>query len=101
MSRANRSNKERFCSFIRKIGIQLKWREKVVLGKEIDKLNLDPLTKQSVYDLTGLIEAQIIKELGDYNINDKLILVRQVIVIVHNTAEQRIKYIEQMEKDKK
>jgi hypothetical protein len=74
---------------------------KVVLGKEIDKLNLDPLTKQSIYDLVGLIEAQIIKELGDYNINDKLVLVRQVIVIVHHTAKARIDYIDQLEKDQK
>ena len=74
---------------------------KVVLGKEIDKLNVDPLTKQSIYDLAGLIEVQIIKELGEYNIDNKIVLVRQVIQIVHNTAEARIKYIDSLEKENK
>lgn len=45
MSRANRSNKERFCSLIRKIRIQLKWREKVVLGKELQILGQSPIMK--------------------------------------------------------
>lgn len=73
---------------------------KMVLSSEIDKLNVDPLTRQSIYDLVGLIEAQIIREIGEYNLDDKIIIISQVIQIVHNTAEQRIKYIESLEKEK-
>ena len=62
-----------------------------VLGKEIDKLNLDPLTRQSVRDLVALIKAKIVQELNLTDApNTKMIVLKQIVQIVHDTAAARI-----------
>ena len=62
-----------------------------VLGKEIDKLNLDPLTRQSVHDLVALIKAKIVQELNLTDApNTKMIVLKQIVQIVHDTAAARI-----------
>lgn len=62
-----------------------------VLGKEIDKLNLDPLTRQSVLDLVALIKAKIVQELNLTDApNTKMIVLKQIVQIVHDTAAARI-----------
>lgn len=62
-----------------------------VLGKEIDKLNLDPLTHQSVRDLVTLIKAKIVQELNLTDApNTKMVVLKQIVQIVHDTAAVRI-----------
>ena len=61
------------------------------LNSEIGKLNLDPLTVQSVNDLIVLIRAQIIDQIGVNNdVQAKVIVIRQVIQIVHDSAGARL-----------
>ena len=63
-----------------------------VLDKEIDKLNLDPLTRQSARDLVALIKAQIMQQLNVQGPppSTKMLVVKQIVQIVHDTAAARI-----------
>ena len=63
-----------------------------VLDKEIDKLNLDPLTRQSARDLIALIKAQIMQQLNIEGPppSTKMLVVKQIVQIVHDTAAARI-----------
>ena len=60
--------------------------------KEIDKLNLDPLTRQSARDLVALIKAQIMQQLNVQGPpqSTKMLVVKQIVQIVHDTAAARI-----------
>jgi len=72
--------------------------EKVVF-KEVDKLNLDPLTKQSFNDLITLIKAEITTTLvtaKTVNVNEKLIIIRDIIQIVYTSAANRLYIVKEV-----
>nr|WP_321466768.1 hypothetical protein [uncultured Desulfobulbus sp.] len=62
------------------------------LTAKLDELHLDAATKQSMVDLSLLIKAQILEQLGAANIgaSAKKVLVRQVVAIVQQTAGARL-----------
>lgn len=66
-----------------------------LVAKEADKLNLDPLTRQSFNDLVNLVKVQITDMLaaeGIANPSGALVLVKDVIQIVNNSAKARLDY---------
>lgn len=65
------------------------------VAKEVAKLNLDPITKQSFNDLVTLIKAEISSRLKVPNLgeSEKLIVVKQFIQIVHDSAAARLEII--------
>ncbi len=62
------------------------------IAKETSKLNLDAATAASFADLVALVEAQIVAKMKELNItaSEKVIVVRDIIAIVHDTAAIRI-----------
>lgn len=65
------------------------------VAKEVAKLKLDPLTQQSFNDLIVLVKAEIITTIDTNNIqgSDKLVVIREIIQIVHDSAEVRLKVV--------
>jgi hypothetical protein len=64
---------------------------KDMIFKEIDKLKLDKLTLLSMHDLISLVEAEIkMKVDAQYGDANKLVVIKQVVKIIHDTAEARI-----------
>lgn len=63
-----------------------------IVRKEINKLNLDPLTLQSCNELVVLVEAKISQQFSGLSVPDadRLVVVWQVIEIVNKTAEARL-----------
>jgi len=63
------------------------------LDERIDNLNLTPLEKQSVSDLVTLVRANITERVSGIAPDLKLVVVRAVIEIVHETASARLQMI--------
>lgn len=64
---------------------------KSIVGDEIGKLKLDQLTTLAMIDLINLIETEIKSKL-DLQTEDsnKMIIIKQVIQIIHDSAETRM-----------
>lgn len=68
------------------------------VDKELDKLHLDPLAKQSFNDLVVLVEAQIKQNIAKSGIEEekeKIVIIKQMIQIVQNSAAARLEVSKQ------
>jgi len=63
------------------------------LDDRIDTLNLTPLERQSVSDLVALVKANIVDRISGISPDLKLVVVRAVIEIVHDSAAARLQMI--------
>ncbi len=62
-----------------------------LISKEVDKLNLDPLTKQSFNDLVALAKTKIIEQLGvSSDASTRTVVIHDVLTIIQQTAAARM-----------
>lgn len=62
-----------------------------VIANEVDKLNLDPLTRQSFNDLVALARAEVTKQLSaGLQGNQRLVVVRDIVAIIQQSAAARL-----------
>jgi hypothetical protein len=61
-----------------------------VMNDQVEDLGLTPMEKAAVMDLAGLVKVNIEARLADIAPDMKLVVVRSVIEIVHETAAYRL-----------